>query len=83
MTDWSSIGPSTITGFNGSGPDSGSGGVRSGMSGTVTTAGGAYPPLYSPDNPLFWFAALLLAGAGLLTISMHVKGGPAKASVSI
>jgi hypothetical protein len=85
MTDanWAGINPGTITGFGGSQVGSGSGGVASGVDAAVATPAAATPPLYSPQNPLFWFAAFLAAGAGLFHLSTHVKAGPAKGSVSI
>jgi hypothetical protein len=77
---WLGIGPGAITGFGGQGADHGSGGVSSGVSGAAQTAAGAAPPLYSPDNPLFWFGLFLLAAAGLIVVSGSVKAGPFRAS---
>jgi hypothetical protein len=67
-----------ITGAGFSQPDQGSGGIRSGLSSAVGTAGGPNPPLYSPDNPLFWFGGALLAVAGLIGLSGWVDLGPLK-----
>ncbi|MGA2835505.1 MAG: hypothetical protein ABSF84_02800 [Acidimicrobiales bacterium] len=82
-TTWAGINPANITGFGGTQPGNGSGGVQSGVDGTVTTAESANPPLYSPQNPLFWLGVLLLAAGGLFHLSTSASAGPAKASVSI
>ena len=79
---WFGIGPGAVTGFGAGAADQGSGGVTSGMGGAVTTDAGANPPLWSPDNPLFWFGALLLIAAGLITASTSVKAGPFRGSAS-
>ena len=85
MTDtlWSGISPAAITGFGLGSPDGGSGGMTTGVDGAVGTAAGAHPPLYSPDNPLFWVGLLLLAGFGLVHISTSFKAGPASGSASV
>jgi hypothetical protein len=77
-SDWSELNAGTLTGFGGSQPDQGSGGVRSGLSSATVTAGGPNPPLYSPDNPLFWFGAVLLGVAGFIGVSGWVDLGPLK-----
>lgn len=80
--NWMDISPGTITGFGGIGTDQGSGGVQSGVSGAAQTPTGPTPPLYSPDNPLFWFGVFLAASAGFIFVSTHVKVGPLSASAS-
>jgi len=80
---WGGIGPSQITGWGGGYADHGSGGVNSGVDSAVVTRHHDNAPLWNPDNPLFWFGAILLAVTGLVTASVHVKGGPASASVSL
>jgi hypothetical protein len=80
--NWLDINPGAITGYGGVGTDQGSGGVSSGMSGAAQTASGPTPPLWSPDNPLFWFGAFLAAASGFIFISTHVKVGPVSASAS-
>lgn len=77
------IAPGSITGFGAGQADSGSGGVSSGVTSSVVTRASGNPPLYSPDNPLFWLGALLLATVGLIQVSTHVKAGPFKGSASI
>lgn len=79
---WLGISPGSVTGFGAGQADSGSGGVTSGVEGSVVTRTGAGAPLYSPDNPLFWFGAALLLAAGLIHVSTSVKAGPLKANVS-
>ncbi len=37
-------------------------------------------PLFSPDNPLFWFGALLAATLGLIAVSGSIRVGPASVS---
>jgi hypothetical protein len=83
MTDWSGIGPAAITGFGGSQPGGGSGGVQSGVAGAVATKAAADAPLYSPQNPLFWFGAFLVGGAIFFHLSTHVKAGKAEASLNL
>lgn len=83
MDTWQGISPGAITGYGGSLPGSGSGGVTQGVEGNVGTAGAVHPPLYSPDNPLFWFALVLALAGGLIYISTEVKAGPFKAGASI
>lgn len=82
-TTWSGITPGAITGWGGSQPGSGSGGITSGVDATVTTAQTANPPLWSPQNPLFWVGGFLLAAAGLFHLSTTVKAGPVKDSLSL
>jgi hypothetical protein len=74
--DWSELNPGTLTGAAFSQPDQGSGGLRTGLA--SSTAGGPNPPLYSPDNPLFWFGAVLLAVGGFIGLSGWVDVGPLK-----
>jgi hypothetical protein len=80
---WQGISPASITGFGGTQVGSGSGGITSGVDATVTTAETATPPLWSPQNPLFWFGVFLLAAGGLFHLSTTVKAGPVKDSLSI
>lgn len=48
----------------------------------ATGTGG--PPPWSPENPLFWFAALLLAtGTGMFAISGNVRIAKSRAGASI
>ena len=82
-TMWGEIGPGSITGYGGAAAGGGSGGVTSGVQSAVVTAAGVNAPRYSPDNPLFWFGALLLAAGGFIFVSTHVKAGPLKGSASI
>jgi hypothetical protein len=81
--NWLGIGPAAVTGFSDGSADRGSGGVTSGVDNTATTAAGPAAPLWSPDNPLFWLAGLLLAAGGLIYVSGHVKAGPLSATASI
>jgi len=39
-------------------------------------------PPWSPDNPLFWFAGILLVTVGLAAGATSVRLGPLRASVS-
>jgi hypothetical protein len=80
---WLGISPQAITGFGGTQVGSGSGGVASGVDASITTPEAANPPLYSPQNPLFWLGVLLLAAGGLFHLSTSASAGPAKASLSI
>jgi hypothetical protein len=80
---WGTINPGTITGFGGGGVDSGSGGLLSGLSGSVGTRGSIHPPLYSPDNPVFWLAVVLALAGGALAVSTHARLGPFKASAAV
>jgi hypothetical protein len=80
--NWSEIGPGSITGF-GLVADRGSGGVPSGVEGAVATRTSANPPLYSPDNPLFWVGALLLVVGGAVGLSGWVDVGPVKGKASV
>lgn len=77
---WLELNPANITGAGGSLPDQGSGGLTSGVEAAVGTPQGPTPPIYSPDNPLFWFAIVLLGTAVLIGASVSVKAGPFKAS---
>lgn len=81
QANWETISPRNLTGYNGLGADNGSGTLRTGV--TEATPAANHPPLYSPDNPLFWFALILGATAGLFALSVNVKAGPAKAAASI
>jgi hypothetical protein len=80
---WAGISPQAITGFAGTQPGGGSGGVTQGVESAVGTPASATPPLYSPQNPLFWFGVFLAAAAGLFHLSTNVKAGPVKDSLSI
>lgn len=53
-------------------------GAGSGMDALSTTA-----PLWSPQNPLFWFGGVLLATFGLIGVSVAGRVGPARASASV
>ena len=61
--------------------DRGAGGLESGVAAATRTGNDA--PLWSPDNPLFWFGGFLLAAFGLVFVSTHIKAGPVRANVSI
>jgi hypothetical protein len=76
VDDWGELNAGTLTGAAFSQPDQGSGGLRTGLA--SSTAGGPNPPLYSPDNPLFWFGAVLLAVGGFIGLSGWVDVGPLK-----
>lgn len=41
------------------------------------------PPPWSPDSPLFWFAALAGVTFGFVAVSTSVRVGPGKVSASI
>lgn len=50
----------------------------------VANAATETPPLYSPDNPLFWFGALLLGtGLGMFAISGDLKVAKTKFSAGV
>lgn len=85
MTDtWAgSINPANLTGFGAGQADSGSGGLMNGLQAAAQTQSGVGAPVYSPDNPLFWFGALLLAAAGLIAVSASVKAGPLQGKASV
>jgi hypothetical protein len=58
--------------------------VPTGGSPGTANAIGAHPPVWSPQNPLFWFGGLLLAtGFGLFAVGGNVRVGKTKASASI
>lgn len=81
--DWSSaITPGMVTGFSDGYADRGSGGVVSGITQSIVSGEGA-APLWSPDNPLFWFGALLLGAVGAITLSTSVDLGPLKGKAKI
>jgi hypothetical protein len=44
--------------------------------------GTAAAPLWSPDNPLFWFGAILAVAVGLIGVSTHVRVGPFSAGAA-
>jgi hypothetical protein len=77
MFGFGTAGPGGQTGAGGSAPES------SGVSNTVMTPGAANPPLWSPDNPLFWFGLILAATAGLLTVSTSIDAGPLRGKASV
>ena len=77
------IGPTSIVGFGSTQTDGGSGGVSTGVASAVATASGARAPLYSPDNPLFWFGGLLLLIGGAVVISTSVDVGPVKGKLTV
>jgi hypothetical protein len=79
---WSEISPSGITGW-GSETDHGSGGVSSGVTSAVTTAASSTAPLWSPDNPLFWFGAIALLVTGAVTLSSTVDVGRLRAKAKV
>ena len=84
MTDtWAGISPAAITGFGGAEAGRRLRRRHPGRRVRGRHTGAANPPLYSPENPLFWFGVLLAAAGGLFFVSTHVKVGPAKGSVSI
>ena len=78
---WSDLNVGSITGFGGAQADQGSGGVGSGVETAAATRSGPTPPLYSPQNPLFWFGGLLAVVGGLVGFSGWVDLGPLKGKV--
>jgi len=40
-------------------------------------------PVWSPENPLFWFGVLAAASVGLMGYSTTVRVGPAKAGIEV
>lgn len=40
-------------------------------------------PLWSPENPLFWFGGLLAVTLGFVALSTSVRVGPARASLDL
>ena len=76
------INPGVLTGFGAGQADQGSGGVQSGVTSAVVAKQGA-APLYSPDNPLFWFGAILLVAVGAVTFSTSVDIGPLKGKARV
>ena len=76
---WQDINPQAITGFAGTGGGSSEPALATG----APTPGRIAPPVWSPDNPLFWLALVLAATVGLYAVSVTAKAGPAKASVSL
>ncbi len=73
--------PSTyhLTGLQGMAEPAGLGAPRM----STVTATAPHPPMWSPDNPLFWFGVLLAATLGFVGIAGSVRLGPARARVSI
>jgi hypothetical protein len=49
----------------------------------MTTAGGQFPHILSPRNPLFWFGALAAISLGLIGAGANVRVAKAKASVDV
>jgi hypothetical protein len=82
MTWVNELSPGAVTGFGDGQADQGSGGVRSGVQNAVTASQGA-APLYSPDNPLFWFGAILLVAVGAITVSTSVDLGPLRGKARV
>ncbi len=84
MSTWAEvINPANITGAGGSLPDSGSGGLSSGLETAVATSSGtAGAPPWSPDSGLFWFAVVLAVTAVAIGASVSVKAGPFKGAAS-
>lgn len=77
------ITPASITGFGGTRPDAGSGGVTSSMETSVSTRAGGDAPGYSPDSGLFWFAGFALLAAGLIVVSTKVDVGPVRVKAKV
>jgi hypothetical protein len=83
MTTWADeLSPGMVTGFGAGQVDRGSGGVASGVQNSVTAAQGA-APLWSPDNPLFWFGGVLLVAVGAITFSTAVDLGPLRGKAKV
>lgn len=78
---WATISPANLTGFTPAG--GGTGGLDSGVSNAAPTPARIAPPPWSPDNALFWVAVFLAGTVGLYALSVNVKSGAAKASLSI
>lgn len=76
------LSPGMVTGFGAGFADRGSGGMATGVQTAVTAEQGA-APLWSPDNPLFWFGAVLLAAVGAITVSTSVDLGPLRGKARV
>jgi len=79
---WTTINPANVTGL-GQGSTPGTGSLTSGVAQAAATAPANHPPLWSPDNPMFWVGVLAVGTVGLWAISVNVKAGGAKASLSL
>ncbi|HEX3948078.1 MAG TPA: hypothetical protein VHW47_10245 [Acidimicrobiales bacterium] len=77
---WDTLNAGNLFGAGLGRADSGSGGVTSGVQTAVQTSAQAQAPLYSPDNPLFWFGGALLLALGAITFSTSLDVGPLKTS---
>lgn len=79
---WDTINPANLTGL-GVGELPGSGGLTTGVAQAAATRPANHPPLWSPDNPLFWVGIIAAATVGLWAMSVNVKAGGAKASLTL
>lgn len=43
----------------------------------------ANAPVWHPDNPLFWFGAVILAAFGLVGFATEFRAGPARAGLTL
>ncbi len=77
---WETINPANVTGL-GSAEPAGTGTLTGGPAPATRAAN--HPPLWSPDNPLFWVAVVLAGTVGLYALSVSVKAGGTSASVKL
>jgi hypothetical protein len=65
--------PANLVGFSQDAGE-GSGQLRTPL--FAATRSGEFPPIWSPQNPLFWFVGLLILGTGAVYMATTVKVGP-------
>lgn len=75
---WEDLDPMSLAGLN----------IGGATQASVPADGGALhmssvtgqPPIYHPDNPVFWFGVLMAFVTGLVAVHTHVKVGPFRVS---
>lgn len=80
---WDRMTAENLIGYTPVLPDNAHTSTMPGIARSAGPSSHANEPLFSPDNPLFWFGLLLAGTFGLVAISTSVRLGPGRASVSI
>ncbi len=83
MGVWDQMTAENVLGMTRAVPDTARTSTAPGIARSAGPTSHANDPLWSPDNPLFWFGVIAAATFGLVAVSTSVRIGPGRASVKL